>query len=468
MATVVEIDNNELEGGTVKRAWRWPLAGFVVGGLVGATFLTVNIVGASAPDQPPIVRAFGEILHTPPFLVGHDQPVELTFGIVCGSRSDKPDPCSPKGSVFVRSTPTSDFAELPLVENRNGELVASVPEKYLGGGGFDYYASIENGRGQSASLPEGAADAPQHTWIVPKWTQITLGAARFADAWAPSAVVARARWGNGARELGLNSGREQSRIGPSAFDVAPDGSIVVLDQVNRRLVVYRNGEVSTHLPIEFFGGEGDLAVGRNGAIYVLDQGGTASSSPLVRSFDAGGTLLAGVRLAQRTADMVRAGPNGPLVHGYPSEMWSPTGGGRPPLGPERQISLARPGRAVAGGLQVVVRAVSNEARFALARPDSVVRSWLIKSSTPLGEVQLAEPYGDGLVVVLRRWTEARAEFRVLRLTPTGLSASFSVEPAEWAETASLSRFRLHGTTLYQLRSAPAGVEIVAFQIGGTK
>jgi hypothetical protein len=109
-----------------------------------------------------------------------------------------------------------------------------------------------------------------------------------------------------------------------------------------------------------------------------------------------------------------------------------------------------------------------EARFALVGADSVVRSWLVKSSTPLGEVQLAEPYGDGLLVVLRRWTETRAEFRVLRLARAGLAASFAVEPAEWAETASLSRFRLHGTTLYQLRSAPAGVEIAAFQIGGTK
>jgi hypothetical protein len=457
-----------MEGGTVKRAWRWPLAGFVLGGLVGATILTVNVVGASRPDGPPVARAFGEILHTPPFLVRHDEPVKLTYGVVCGSRSDKPDPCTPKGSVFVRSSGESDFAELPLVADRNGELVASVLEKYLVGGGFDYYASIENGRGQSASLPAGAADAPQHAWIVPRWTEITLGPARFVDARAPSAIVARAAWGSGARELGLNSGREQSRIGPSAFDVAPDGSIIVLDQVNRRLAVYRNGGVSTHQPIEFSGGEGDLAVGRNGAIYVLDDGGTASSSPLVRSFDAGGTLLAGVRLAERTADMVRAGPNGPLVHGYPSEMWSPTGGGLPPLGPERQISLARPGRAVIGGLQVVVRALPNEARFALAGADGVVRSWRVKSSTPLGEVQLAEPDGDGLLVVLRRWTETRAEFRVLRLTPTGLAASFAVEPAEWAETASLSRFRLHGATLYQLRSSPAGVEIAAFQIGGTK
>jgi hypothetical protein len=81
-------------------------------------------------------------------------------------------------------------------------------------------------------------------------------------------------------------------------------------------------------------------------------------------------------------------------------------------------------------------------------------------------VQLAEPYGSGLLVVVRLWTEKRAEFRVLRLTPEGLAESFAVDRAEWAESASLSRFRLHGSTLYQLRSTPSGVEIATFQIGG--
>ncbi len=91
----------------------------------------------------------------------------------------------------------------------------------------------------------------------------------------------------------------------------------------------------------------------------------------------------------------------------------------------------------------------------------------MKAPTSLGEVQLAEPYGNGLLAVVRLWTEKRAEFRVLRLQPAGLTRSFAVDRAEWAETASLSRFRLHGSTLYQLRSAPSGVEIALFEIGGT-
>ena len=276
-------------------------------------------------------------------------------------------------------------------------------------------------------------------------------------------MAGRFAWGKGEHALGLDSGREQSRIGPSAFDVAPDGSIVLLDQVNRQLVVMRGGERS-ELPIAFAGGEGDLAVARDGTIYVLDAGGAA---PSVAAYTPAGDLIAETPLAEPSADMVRAGPSGPIVHAYPSEMWLPTGAGRPPLAPNEQIAGAQAARSFGDGIAVVVSASPDEARLALVRGDSVLHTWLLRSSTSLGEVQLAEPYGDGLLAVVRLWNEKQAEFRVVRLTPDGSAESFSVDRAEWAETASLSRFRLHGDTLYQLRSTASGVEIATFEIGGT-
>jgi hypothetical protein len=66
----------------MKRAWRWPFAGFVVGALVGATILTVNVVGASSPERPvSAVRSFGEILHTPVLLSRAGEPVELSYDV---------------------------------------------------------------------------------------------------------------------------------------------------------------------------------------------------------------------------------------------------------------------------------------------------------------------------------------------------------------------------------------------------
>jgi hypothetical protein len=448
----------------MKRTWRWPLAGFVLGGLVGATVLTVNVVGASSPAVPrAAVSSFGEILHTPPLLARAGEPVDLHFDVVCGMAKDEPGgTCSPKGSVFVRAAGASDFTEVPLEREAKGLLSAEVS---AGSRGFDYYAKLDNGRSETATLPEAAADAPQHVWPLRSWTTVDIGSEPFGETTSPSSVVAALAWGKGDRALGLDSGREQSRIGPSAFDVAPDGSIVVLDQVNHRLLRLRRGETPTEVPIEFGGGEGDLAVGRDGTIYVLDAG---RSHPVVSSFTPSGDLIAGTPLAAATADMLRIGPTGPLVHAYPSEMWLPTGQSRPPLAPDEQLSGAQAARSVDGGQAVVVSASPAEARFALVQGDQVVHSWLVRSATSLGEVQLAEPYGDGLLVVLRLWNEKQAEFRVLRLTPGGLAETFAVDRAEWAESASLSRFRLHGTTLYQLRSAPSGAEIAEFEIGGTR
>jgi hypothetical protein len=148
-------------------------------------------------------------------------------------------------------------------------------------------------------------------------------------------------------------------------------------------------------------------------------------------------------------------------------MWLPTGAERPPLTPGEQIAGARAARSFVDGIAVVVSASPEEARLALVRGSRVQHAWLLRSSTSLGEVQLAEPYGDGLLAVVRLWDEKRAEFRVVRLAPGRAVESFSVDRAEWAETASLSRFRLHGDTLYQLRSTASGVEIATFQIGGT-
>ena len=454
----------------MKKGWRWPLAGFVVGGLVGVTLLTVNVVGAFVGDTSTVrplsvERGIGEILHTPPLLVPRGEPVELGYELVCGLREDRPGrKCEPKGSVFLRAAGEARFTKLPL----GAKLTVAVPARYLSGSGFDYYAQLEDGRGGSASLPAGGDDAPQHVWTVPDETRVDLGKTGFGDARAPGAIVAKAGWGGGDRELGLISGHEQARIGPSAFDVAPGGAIVVLDQVNQRLTVFPERGAPRHLPISFSGGEGDLAIGGNGTIYVLDDGGSQSPMPLVRSFDSAGRPIASGPLAEPTADMLRIGPGGPIAHAYPSEMWLPVGRGRPPLSPAQQVERSAPGRLVRGGEAVVVSAAASRARFALVSGERVVQSWLVESSTKLGEVQLAESYGDGLLVVLRVWSEKQAEFRVLRLNSTGLVASFAVTGAEWAETASLSRFRRRGKTLYQLRSGPSGVEIAAYEIGGTK
>ena len=68
----------------MKRAWRWPFAGFVVGALAGATILTVNVIGASSPVRPPAgTGSFGEILHTPVLLARTGEPAAQAANSTC-------------------------------------------------------------------------------------------------------------------------------------------------------------------------------------------------------------------------------------------------------------------------------------------------------------------------------------------------------------------------------------------------
>ena len=167
--------------------------------------------------------------------------------------------------------------------------------------------------------------------------------------------------------------------------------------------------------------------------------------------------------------MLRSGPGGAFLHGYPGDMWKPVGGGIGALlEPDQQAARARSGRLAAGGVEVVVRGGQNEALLALVRGDRVQRAWRVSSASTLGEIQLAEPFGDGMLVVLRVWTPTKAEFVALVLSPNGLAGSFAIDASQWAESAALGRFRLEGGTLYQLRSTSAGAEVVTFDLGGAR
>jgi hypothetical protein len=79
-------------------------------------------------------------------------------------------------------------------------------------------------------------------------------------------------------------------------------------------------------------------------------------------------------------------------------------------------------------------------------------------------VQLAEPFGNGLVAVSKTYTDDRAEYVVLVLDRTGVVQRFSVDAAEWAESAPLARFRLAGGALYHFGSTPSEAFVDRFDL----
>ena len=71
-------------------------------------------------------------------------------------------------------------------------------------------------------------------------------------------------------------------IGPDAFDVAKDGKIAILDQVNKRILIFPSelqNPVAISLPIE---GIGDVQLDKAGHILVLDYSGEQPSDSNIR------------------------------------------------------------------------------------------------------------------------------------------------------------------------------------------
>ena len=171
-------------------------------------------------------------------------------------------------------------------------------------------------------------------------------------------------------------------------------------------------------------------------------------------------------LSDRTWAKLSVGPAGPAVQQQPSEQWLPVAEHGVALGRSAQAGRGRPGRPFANGREVVVdRVGAGELRVAELEGNAIERSWRITSATALGEVQLAEPSGNGVVVVTKTYTDDRSEYVVLVLDRSGIVNSFAVESLDWAESAPLARFRMLDSWLYRLGSTRAGLFVDRFDVG---
>ena len=432
-------------------------AGIAAGAVAGVALTAVSAAGPPAAPGPPAVI---DAAHVPPLLRLPGEPVRLRYAIVCAPRSDGL-PCDGSGTVYIRAGDTGSFRALPLErgeESKDGRYYAGVPAE-LTSGPFSYYAVLhDRSTGATVTVPSGGSDAPQVSIPLRDPAQVDLGPHVFGRLRAPERRVFQARWGTAPGEVGLAGSRELGYTGPSSFDVEADGTIDVLDSVNGRLVRWRDGRVRL-VPLERQMELADLAAEPDGSFDVLEANG------LLRRLRSDGTPAWAQRLADRTWAKLARGPTGPVVLQQPSEQWMPLANQAVPLTRAAQARAARDGRPVPGGRELVVEhAGTGELRIAETAGRSVLGSWRIVSDTPLGEVQLAEPYDDGVVVVTRVYTDDRDEFVVLLLDREGLARSFSVASDSWTETAPLARFRLAVGGLYRLSTTPAAAFVDRFDL----
>lgn len=443
----------------------------IAGAVLGSAFALLAGSAVAYRAQEP-QGAMLEAAHLPPLLTAPGESVELRYDVFCSTSEETDElPCDAAGSVFVRAGGAGPFAQLPLrVETSaaaaDGRYVTLVPPSIARSGrGFSYYALFVSERaGQTLTLPAGGADAPQQSLPLDRAVEVDIGKHTFGAVRRANERVVRAAWGSGAQEIGLEEGRGLPPIGGSSFDVDRLGTIHVLDQVHRRLLRWRAGAATpVDVPLAIDGTLADLSIADDGTVSVLETA-TAARKPLLRTFGSEGKAEGAAQIAERTASQVRVGSSGPVVLQHPSGQWMPAAIDGRPLSAQAQKRAGRAGRAVPGVGEVVVLRVGSEIRAAVADANGVRRAWRVTSDTPLAEIQLAEPMGSRLVLVVRVYTEDNDEFVALVLGPNGLLSSFALDSADWAETAPLSRFRLRGSAIYQLGSTPAGLFVDRFEL----
>ena len=455
-----------MDGVRIARAKFTGASGLIVGALAGMA--TVILVGTAVAQQasPGAPEPLLEATHLPPLLTASNEPVELRYDVYCsGAEETSPDVDVRCRGERVRPgrghrPVPGDRAARGESSTSDGRFYAAVPDSIARSpSGFSYYASLRsNSNGRTLTLPAGGAAAPQRSLPLGQGAvAVNLDAHGFGAVRAADQRVVETAWGSAPGQVGLEQGPNQPPIGGASFDVAPDGTVSVLDEANKRLLRWQTGSsVPTSVPLAINGTIADLSVAGDGTIYVLETTSGPAERPLLRSFTANGTARSATEISER-ASQLRLGPDGPVVLQNPSGQWMEVEAGRTPLSLPAQEDSGQAALPLADGREVVVLRRGSEIRAALVAADGSRRAWRVTSSTPIAEVQLAEPIGDRLVVVARVYTEQSDEFVVLVLGPNGVEQRFARDSADWAETAPLSRFRLVGSSLYQLGSTPASL-----------
>ena len=436
----------------------WSL--LALGAVSGAKALT----SSGAAVQPLI-----DASHLPPLLtVADDHLSVIRYDIECTEPAAESDSsCDIEGSVYARAGASGVFHAFPLhldtaaaVNRYTATLSTDIATSATG---FSYYAVIRDRHsGATVTLPAGGATAPQRSLRLTNPIGIDLGAHSFGQTQPASARVASAAWGDGPNNVGIEEGPQVDPIGAASFDVDTAGTVTVLDEAHKRLLRFASNTPSapTAISVGVRGTIADLAVRSDGGAYVLESVADAGQTPQLKSFDGAGQLTRMWRTAEPTASSLKLGPNGPQALEYPASQWMPIA----TSGTATQLAGATAGRTLGGGQQLIAQREGNEARVALVDSTGVVKSWRIRSSTPLAEIQLAELLGGRVVAVIRTYTDTEAAFVALVLGDQGLERHFSVDASEWAESAPLSRFRLVGSSLFHLGSTSAGMFVDRFDL----
>ena len=336
-----------------------------------------------------------------------------------------------------------------------------------------------------AILVGGAVQPAAATSLAP--TPVPLGTHRFGHLRPPDAIVAHAD-ANGVGFYQPPQGQDGVAFGPWSFDVAQDGSVWLLDEINHRLLAWRPGRPdrparSVRLPVDPLERVADFAAAPDHSIYatyVPPPGPGPKTLRLCRLTPDGRVSWTAATTVEIFNAQLRLGPDGTLYvsGGHDgTHDWTPLASpaGRP-LSLAEQRRRTSPVQPVAGGLRLAAsHRAAGDWRFILT--DQAGRGaggWRVTSRTALGGL-VATPALVGrdpvVVVEVSRQTSSEFlyEYQVLRLARTGgASVRFALAPAGrvvFGDTPITGVRVGPDGRLYQLRtSRSGGVDIARYDL----
>lgn len=437
------------------------LVGVIVGVIVGAVTGAALFTGAAPTGEG--LRPL--VLHAAAAIVEPAAPTELAAATFC--KVPQAPSCAVVGATgFVRPEGVAGWTRIDgvLVE---GAYRFTVPPELVPPEGFAYRFEFTTSDGAVTAYPPGGDTSAIRVVTTAGLPARELPAFDWETREADGVAVAMP-YGDADGEVGRWTGDddEETAIGPSSFDVGPDGSVLVADWVHRRIQEFspegtfgRAFAMPTDQPV-------DLATAADGGIALS----TLGSGATVFELDPRGRLVGRYPVGFGIASRVVATPVGPRVL-VGSGQWAPVRA-QPgtPLEPRSQGRLQTGAAPLADGGIALSSGVDGDSFAAVwTRPDGS-RAGAIVALPPGvagGTDYFVRPLADGGAVVAKGlWDDTHFGVGLLRFDATGELASFDLLPEPSTEQAarySTVRFRAPGEVLVAIADGH-GVHIDRFEV----
>jgi hypothetical protein len=345
-----------------------------------------------------------------------------------------------------------------------------VPGSEVAEDGFSYWLEFAIEDGSRVVFPEGGAASAFRVLTTAGLREVSWPGAFDLGTVVPSdGIVARLPFGDGTSEVGRVGGvGDEQPLGPSSFDVAPDGSIRVADWVHGRvLVLTARGEHRRTVPLPVQRPV-DVAVGSRGELAVTTLGLGATAFEL----DTGGRVIGRYEVETGVAERVAITPGGPHVWVGPAQ-WAPVrsrpGLALPAEAQSRGLTTALPGRD--GAVALSQDLAGGRVAFVWARPDGSRSGAVLQlpAGVQPGVDHFVRGLPDGGAIAARGlWSEDGEAVALVRFAADGslVAAELIAPPTrEMDAAASTVRFRAPNEVL-AVYADDRGIRIERFEVKG--